>query len=148
MVAMIQPGYEEVFTVTDYWDGPRKGVANFKGLPHFYDSIFDGAKDEYSDLYQLTPISQDVFELVKEDWAIWKRWKSAFDSGMTNLETHPALPQDRPRRHEIRAILDSALQTRTGASTIQRGLFERIGNTVHRKGVRTFQVRWTEVEPS
>ena len=39
-VAELQPGYEEVFTVMDYYDGPRKGVANFRGQPHFYDCIF------------------------------------------------------------------------------------------------------------
>ena len=36
-VPQLQPGYKEVFTVTDYYDGPRKGIANFKGLPHFYE---------------------------------------------------------------------------------------------------------------
>jgi hypothetical protein len=71
-VAELQPGYEEVFTVMDYYDGPRKGFANFRGQPHFYDCIFDDDKDEYSDLYHLTPISQRVFELAKEDWPFGK----------------------------------------------------------------------------
>jgi len=25
----LKPGYEQVFTVTDYYDGPRKGIANY-----------------------------------------------------------------------------------------------------------------------
>jgi hypothetical protein len=40
----LQPGYECVFTVTDYYDGPRKGIANYNGRPHFYECVFDGAK--------------------------------------------------------------------------------------------------------
>ena len=91
-VAELQPGYEEVFTVTDYNDGPRKGGANFRGQPHFYDCIFDEAQDEYSDLYRLTPISQRIFELAKEDWAIWKKWESAYSSGKVTFQSHPALP--------------------------------------------------------
>jgi hypothetical protein len=68
--AELKPGYEEVFRVVDYYDGPRKGVANFRGKPHFYDCIFDEARDEYSDLYHLTPLSQYIFKLAKEDWDI------------------------------------------------------------------------------
>ena len=51
-VVQLKPGYEEVFTVTDYYDGPRQGIANFKGKPHFYDCIFDEARQDYSDRYR------------------------------------------------------------------------------------------------
>jgi hypothetical protein len=30
----LKPGYEMVFTVTDYCDGPRKGIANYQDKPH------------------------------------------------------------------------------------------------------------------
>jgi hypothetical protein len=80
-VADVKPGYEKVFTVTDYYDGPRQGVANFKGEPHFYDCIFDETRNDYSNLYQLTPVSPQVFDLAMEDWAIWERWESAFHAG-------------------------------------------------------------------
>jgi hypothetical protein len=33
----LKPEYEHVFTVTDYYDGPRKGIANFLGKPHLAD---------------------------------------------------------------------------------------------------------------
>jgi len=64
--------------VMDYYDGPRKGVANFRGQPHFYDCIFDERNDEYSDLYHLTPLSQRIFELAKEDWAIGRNGNLPF----------------------------------------------------------------------
>ena len=143
----LKPGYEEVFTVTDYYDGPRKGIASFKGQPHFYDCIFDDAKDEYSDLYRLTPISQRILELAKEDWAIWKKWESAFHSGKATRESHPALPQDRVRHEEIRAVLDSALMTDTAVCALRRGSFEPRGRGEYPKGVmRPLQVRWSDAE--
>jgi len=143
--AELQPGHEEVFTVTDYHDGPRTGVANFRGQPHFYDCIFDEAQDEYSDLYRLTPISQRIFELATEDWAIWKKWESAYHSGKVTLQSHPALPEDRARHKEIRTILDSALTTNEAECTVQHGSFERLGSGEYPPGVmRRLQVRWTD----
>jgi hypothetical protein len=35
----------------EYYDGPRQGIANFNGQPHFYDCIFDERRDEYSNWY-------------------------------------------------------------------------------------------------
>jgi hypothetical protein len=144
-VTELQPGYEEVFTVTDYYDGPRKGIANFRGQPHFYDCIFDEAQDEYSELYRLTPISRRIFELAKEDWKIWRKWESAYHSGKVALQSHPALPQDRARHEEIRTVLDSALTTNEAESTVQRASFERLGSGEDLPGVmRRLQVRWTD----
>jgi hypothetical protein len=62
-------GFEEVFTVTDYYDGPRQGIANFCGQPHFYDCIFSEAKQDFTNLYRLTPVAPDLFRLAMEDWA-------------------------------------------------------------------------------
>ena len=144
-VAELKPGYEEVFTVTDYYDGPRQGVANFKGEPHFYDCIFDEARSDYSNLYRLTPISRPIFDLAREDWAIWERWESAFHAGSATRETHPALPEDRIRDEEIRAVLDSALKTDEGGCIVQTGLFEVLGSPTLPKGViRPLRVKWTE----
>jgi len=140
-------GYERVFTVTDYFDGPRQGIANFQGQPHFYECIFDEVVDEYSDSYQLTPINGAIFDLAKEDWAIWQRWELAFHTGKATIESHPALPQDRARHEEIRTIVDPALKTDGNHCIIRAGLFETIGPSELPKGVqRPLQVRWTEPE--
>ena len=144
-VAELEPGYEEVLIVTDYYDGPRQGVANFKGEPHFCDCIFDEMRSDYSNLYRLTPISPHILDLAREDWAIWERWESAFKAGSTTRETHPALPQDRARHEEIRAVLDSVLKTDKDACTVQTGLFEVLGSpTLPRGAIRPLRVKWTE----
>jgi hypothetical protein len=144
-VAELQPGYEQVFTVTEYYDGPRKGIANFRGQPHFYDCLFDKTRGEYSDLYRLTPIPQRIFELAMEDWTIWKRWEDAFNSGKAAIESHPALSQDRGRHEEIRAILDPVLTTDTAICVTQRGSFEPHGSGQYPAGViRPLQVKWAD----
>ena len=47
----------------DYYDRPRKGIANYRGQPHLYECIFDEEKDDYSELFQLTPLPNDIFRL-------------------------------------------------------------------------------------
>jgi hypothetical protein len=34
-------GFEKVYTVTDYYDDPRGGIADFCGKPHLYRSLFE-----------------------------------------------------------------------------------------------------------
>jgi len=41
MDAVLEPEYERVYTMTDYYDGPRKGIADFEGRPHLYEAEWD-----------------------------------------------------------------------------------------------------------
>jgi hypothetical protein len=34
----LKPGYERVYTVLDYCDGPRQGIADFQGKAHLYET--------------------------------------------------------------------------------------------------------------
>jgi len=95
--------FERVCTVTDYWDEPRAGVAEFGGAPHVYRSVFRDDLDERdSDQFELSPISAEVLARALEDWAISVRWRAAFDAGRATLETHPALPEV-AARHRVLA---------------------------------------------
>lgn len=71
--------YEQVLAVTDYNDGPRRGVANYKGEPHFFDRIFDKPLGAYSDRYRLTPLPYNVFQLFREDHKIWNSWRRSLE---------------------------------------------------------------------
>jgi hypothetical protein len=92
-IERLKTGYEQVFTVTDYYDGPRKGIANYRGQPHFYECMFNEAKDDYLELFQLIPRGTEIFQLAVEDWNILRRWEIAFHAEQTDISTHPALPQ-------------------------------------------------------
>lgn len=144
----LKPGYERVFTVTDYYDGPLRGIADYNGQPHFfdlYDGILDESANDYSYLYRLTPVPHDVFRLALEDWEIWRRWELAFHTGEAALHSHPALPQDAARHSEIKPALDAAVRSDPANSILRRGVFEAIRTENLPKGVmRPFQVRWIE----
>jgi hypothetical protein len=140
-----QSEYEEVFTETDYYDGPRQGIANYRGEPHFYDCCFSDEKQDYINRYQLTPVSNEVFQLALEDWAIWKRWERAFKSGNTTQETHPALPEDRTRHQEIESFLAVHLRTDLEQAIVRSATFLILKAQEQEAGTRTnLLVKWSE----
>lgn len=141
--AQHKSGFEEVFTVTDYYDGPRGGIANFNGEPHLYDCIF--GKHDYSNLYWLTPVSQDLFLLALEDWAIWKRWERGFHAGEVNQDSHPALAAERDRHLHIQSLLDQQLKTDKERCIIRAGAFANAGTEAATQGILVeLIVRWSE----
>jgi hypothetical protein len=100
-----------VYTINEYWDGPRLGVANVSSQPHIHESRFNSDKDDFEDLYFVSPIEPELLALIFEDWDIWNRWSEAFDRGETSKETHPALPQDRARHDEVTNLIGERFKT-------------------------------------
>ncbi len=142
-------GYEAVFTVYDYHDCPRGGVANFHGVTHFYECVFDEKRDDYSDRYLLIPIKQEAFRAAIENWEIFLRWRKAFDLGEVSRETHPALPRDKSRYEETKWILDQAVLSGRHKAIRARGEFDVLGEpTLPRDVITPWQVRWSELQGS
>ncbi len=142
------PGYERVFTIMEYYDGPRRGIANYLGEPHLYECIFAETKDSYSDLFQLTHLDGETFQLAMEDWGIWQRFEIAFHTGKTDIRTHPALPHEVSRHAELERILDRTLVTDPQKAVTKLGRFEVLGEPSLAKGIlRPLQVKWTDPQP-
>jgi hypothetical protein len=113
---------ETVYSVTGYYDGPVSGIANFHNRPHAFER--DDEADDGFDLFLVQPIDDETFEMAMEDWAIWTRWEKAFYSKQTSTETHPALPEDRPRHTQIDPILKSRLQIDPAKAVKAHGKFK------------------------
>ncbi|HEU5117435.1 MAG TPA: hypothetical protein VFT74_12395 [Isosphaeraceae bacterium] len=62
-----------------------------------------------SDTFLLMPIDREILALALEDWAIWRRWETAFHQGKTTREHHPALPEDQERHRELERLLEGRL---------------------------------------
>lgn len=60
----LKPGYELVFAVTGYYDGPRKGTANYLGKAHLYERIFDETAGDYSESFLLTLLDTASFQIL------------------------------------------------------------------------------------
>lgn len=116
--------YEPVFTLNEWYDGPRKGIACYQGKPHLYESRWSNLGTDLEDTFLLMSLATEIVELALEDWAIWKRWRAAYDRKEVTLETHPALPADRPRHNELEVILRKELQINEKIAFCAQGQFK------------------------
>ncbi len=141
---MLSGGFDIVHSVLDYYDGPRSGVADFGGVPHVYECDWSDEADDYSDIYLLVPLPEEVFKLALEDWAIWRRWEAAFHRGEASQETHPALPQDRERHTELQNRLAPFMKVDSRECFRAKASFEvRTDCPQPEKGMRNLKVKWT-----
>ncbi|MBK8257717.1 MAG: hypothetical protein IPK82_34240 [Polyangiaceae bacterium] len=90
--------WERAYTINDFYDCPRFGVADLGGVPHIYSCRFNEGADEYDDVYLLSPITQELSALVIEDWSIWLRWEAhgRFKLGAAYHRHRPALAYPQP----------------------------------------------------
>lgn len=116
---------DKILTILDYHDGPRKGIAEFRGKPHYYECVFDKRTDEYTDTYMLSRITEELLEKALESWGIWKRWKRAFDEGQVSIDSHPALPEDRERRDVLERELKHSLKIDHDKAFAAKAIFRK-----------------------
>jgi len=136
------PTLDRVYTVADYYDGPREGIADFRGSPHAYSSLRQDIGSRMPDTFLLKPLDSEALALALEDWAIWERWEAAYKSGRTHEDTHPALPVDRPRHIELEALLEPLLRVDPSAAIWARAEFR---SNIAEKG--SLHVVWTVIDP-
>jgi len=139
--------YETVFTVTDYFDCPRKGIANYQGKPHLYECVSNKAKDHDSDseLFRLTPVDSETFQLAMEDWEIWRRWLVAFYERKADISTRPALPDEVSRHAELKRILDEVLVSDPQKTIMRAGRFEVLREpSIPERVIRQLRVKWIQ----
>jgi hypothetical protein len=117
-----------VYTINDYFDGPRLGIADVDGVPHIYEAEFDHSSDEYGDTYFASPVDGNLMALVLEDWEIWLRWQSAFQGAKASIETHPALPQDHERHQALTTAIGGRLQADRERAKYLKARFESAPN--------------------
>jgi hypothetical protein len=134
--------FERVYTMTEYYDGPRGGIASFRGEPHVYTSV----DPHGGDLYELRAIDEDTLRLALEDWEIWLRWEDAFEAGHTTIETHPALPNERARHDAIQVVLDGRFAVSPGPIIRARGEFRPMPGHADAGRGRWMEAKWTVVE--
>lgn len=140
--------FETVYTMADYYDGPRGGIADFCGVPHVYESTYADTGDKPGvtiDVFRLSPVAPEVFKLALEDWSIWLRWETAFHRGeITSDDAHPALLVDRPRYEQLKRQLSGKLVIADDCCILAHAEF-RVRNAPDHSGLgfHPLEVAWT-----
>ena len=147
--------FERVYTVTEYYDGPRSGIADYGGAPHVYRSVYldSDTWDRDEDRFELSPISRELLGLALEDWAIWERFDHARHTGEFVAPAEEdsewgALPSDALRHAELSSVLDAALTIDPARRVVARGEFRVRESASHLPPgmLRSIEVRWQPVE--
>jgi hypothetical protein len=127
----------------DWYDGPRSGVADYDGLPHYYESQWADIDHIDEDWYRLSPIPQEVFELELERERLWAKYAEASAIGIVGPEHHPFLPDDRPRGEELLQLLETALRIDEKQHLISRDEFIPINEQARQATGAQMMVNWT-----
>jgi hypothetical protein len=115
--------FQTVHTTEDYYDGPRSGIADFDGQPHYYRSIYLDTPqwDPDEDRFELSPVTPEVLAAAREAAAIFNRWDTIQRStpGFRYTdEEFGALPQERARYRELEQFLKSSYAAATQAHRV------------------------------
>ncbi|MES4890036.1 hypothetical protein [Streptomyces sp. NPDC096012] len=85
---LIADGFERVYAELEWHDGPRAGLADIEGRPHYFlNDDYDHADE--ADEYRVWPASEAAVDLEREQWAIFARWNERYEAGSVGPETHP-----------------------------------------------------------
>jgi len=125
--------FADVYTIDDWYDGPRTGFAEYRGAPHHYRSLYLDYDDwdAEEDRLELIPVSADVLAAALEADAIYRRWNAARERGEVTwaagspLSEFGALPEDRGRYGIVRATIVRYAEPGHPEAFIVRGKFER-----------------------
>ena len=141
--------FQTVHTVVDYYDGPRSGVADFDGQPHYYRSVYldtpQWNPDE--DRFELSPVTPEVLAAACEADAIFKRWDAMRQTmpGFTYTDDEfGALPEEHARYRELGMFLESSY---VAAAQSRRVLVHGEFRVRERSPLR-LEVRWKLAENS
>ncbi|MFC1403553.1 MULTISPECIES: hypothetical protein [Streptacidiphilus] len=81
---LITDGFGRVIAELEWYDGPRVGLVDIDGEPHYFDGYGQYLGDE-ADEYRVWPASPAAAELEREQWAIYVDWNERQGAGAAYL---------------------------------------------------------------
>ena len=138
---------EKVYTIWDFYDGPRSGIAAYCGKPHYYCCEWDDALDDYSTTYSLLPLDDQTFQLALEQWSIWQEWETNFHAGKVVEDSHPGFGGKNARYDEIEKLIKARLTCITAPPLFAIPNFRVAADSISSQPgvIRQQMVEWTNV---
>ncbi|MER5204103.1 hypothetical protein [Streptomyces sp. NPDC002825] len=132
---LIHDGFGRVIVESEWYDGPRVGLVDIDGKPHYFDGYGRYSGDK-ADEYRVWPASPAAAELEREQWAIYVDWNERQGAGAA------CLGQDGidARYDELGALLTQYRQTPDDARLLVGEL--RYTGAGHRVEGTGYWFRW------
>ncbi len=137
---------EIVYTIYRYYDAPRVGVADFQGVPSFFQCLFDEDADDWTNLYCLSPVPEAVLPLTEQERKEWYWWWHDYGQGKAEVEKYP----DRAAHYSsLRDSLHRSFNIDEGTAIKAVGRFESFQTQDALPGTaRLWRVRWSDPIPA
>ena len=140
--------YERVYSISDYWDGPRAGAADHGGAPHIFRSVWRAAEDDWDQSrYFLHPISPEEAQWEAESWAIWRRFAGQYRGRQAPAPENPAdwgaLPADLDRHRELQRLLAGVRKVEQADCIVAAGSFQAIERSPAGFVAPLLEVEWS-----
>lgn len=133
--------FEPVHFVEGFVEGVLNGTADYRGKPHHF--VLRSAEPNRAEVYQLTPLSPEVFAAVSEAWQIWQRAEQAQRSTPSKASALLVLPEDRERIAELRGFISNWLSAAEPSAFLADGDFEPVATN---DGLHSLRVKWSRLE--
>ncbi|MGW6979164.1 hypothetical protein ACWGE1_06905 [Streptomyces sp. NPDC054932] len=116
---LVRAGFERVHVEHHWYDGPREGIADVQGAPHYFRAIHDHwhADDPYDDEYLVWPIDEASLSLEREQSAITDDWYKRVAEGTATTDFPGVGGADR-RYDELQALLGPRREAPGGARSL------------------------------
>jgi hypothetical protein len=144
---LVADGYERVHVELEWYSGPRKGVADIGGVPHYFYS-WDFDERDAIDKYVVWPASPEALAMERESWVIFAKWNDLYQAGTVGTDTHPGRGGISARYDELKELLAPYREAPQDAKAMlgQMGYIDE-GPRYSVKGV-DYMMRWSPGQSS
>lgn len=97
---LIADGFQHVYVELEWWDGPRAGIVDIDGVPHYFQRASEGL-----DEYFVWPTEPYVVTLEREHWQIFVHWNERYEAGAASPDNHPSSGGVDARYDELTEVL-------------------------------------------
>ncbi|GAB3142848.1 hypothetical protein GCM10027290_18170 [Micromonospora sonneratiae] len=99
--------FEPVYVELDWYDGPRGGLGDINGVPHYFRAVNAYARpDAPDDEHFVWPAGQKALAWEREQWAIFVEWNGRYEAGTATLDSHPERHGVNARYDELARLLE------------------------------------------
>lgn len=108
---LIARGFRRAYAELERYDGPRAGLADVDGSPHY----FQGLDYDHAEEHLVWPASEETAALEREQWAIFAEWNQRYEAGEAGAESHPGHGGIDARYDELTGLLAPPRRPPAGA---------------------------------
>ncbi|WP_067537594.1 hypothetical protein [Nocardia crassostreae] len=139
---LIEDGFERVYIELDWYDGPRAGIADIGGRPHYFECLDYDEADEY----RVWPAYGEALAWEFEQWRIFVSWNQRYRSGEIGTESHPGHGGIGSRYDELTLLLAPHRRSPSDTRTLMGEIRIDDGDRYRPEGTNVW-FRWRSSDP-